>query len=464
MVYARQLLAIRKGMPFPYIREPIMAKLLLKRIHKTKIDTNPLLSTIDRTAQLMKDEHQLHTDVPKDGIMGSLCMAAVIHLGSTKAAKQMISESDGRTQSTDDLMNLLTAAAFLGNLSMVKSLLSRGANVNSRSEYFGAPLQAAIDQGHYDIVLLLLEQGADVNYVGGYGHIHAHVCGDRTALRAASCRNRRSIILLLLEPRYSLKTSGIDYENALLDAAYAGHADLVQFLLAKGTFDSIENMQFKVLLTCSRRGHLRLVQMMLDKGVDVNGEDFECVHALEHAVSSGDVYVVSLLLEKGADLSFAGSGMDAINRAASNGYIPVMQILLDYGANINSVQWKGRPPLFEAAKNRHSSMVRFLLDRGADLEVAECGEDAFFFAVEHGYEEVVHMLVEAGVNVDGPPEYSESEPAPMLYAMRQGHDHIVNLLLELGAKRVDPLQSMWAEKFRNGTYPLQPPPPPLLKP
>ena len=156
--------------------------------------------------------------------------------------------------------------------------------------------------------------------------------------------------------------------------------------------------------------------------------------------------------------------MDAINRAASNGHIHVVQILLDYGANINSVQCRGRTPLFEAARNQHVSMTRFLLDNGADLEFAACSEDALFFAVQHGHEAVVRMLVEAGVNVDGPPEYSESEPAPILIAIAHGHDRMVELLLELGAQKVDPMQSIWAEKFRDGTYSRRSPSSFILKP
>lgn len=37
--------------------------------------------------------------------------------------------------------------------------------------------------------------------------------------------------------------------------------------------------------------------------------------------------------------------------------------------------------------------------------------------------------------------------------MMYGQDRVVKLLLELGAKRVDPLESVWAEKFLDGTYP-----------
>ena len=437
-----------------------MVKMLLMMVNNTRINKNPLILSIRRTAQLTEERDHNELDVPEGTITSALCTAAVMHLGPIEAPNMMVSGSNVCAQTTDDLTNLLTAAAVIGNLNMVKTLLSQGAGIDSESEYFGTPLKAAVIHGQYEVVQTLLGQGANVNYVGGYGHGR----GDGTLLRAAVCRDHGSIVRLLLEPKYDIKTSGIDYENALIDAAFTGGADIEQLLFDKGTFANMPDVQHRVLWAASRFGHPHIVQMMLDNGVDVNAQKIGGTRALECAASSGDALLVSLLLENGAVRDFDGSGMDAINRAASNGHIHMVQILLDYGANINSVQCRGRIPFFEAARNQYMSMMRFLLDNGVDLELAACGEDALCFAIQHGHEAVVRMLVEAGVNVDGPPEYSESEPAPILIAIAHGHGRMVNLLLELGAQKVDPMQSIWAEKFRDGTYPRHPPSPPILKP
>ena len=437
-----------------------MAKLLLERFNSISSDRNSLLSSIHNTSRLLKDGYQQRMDKPMGDIIQALCTAAVFHLGSKATGIRIGEEFNECAQSGDDLESLLTAAALLGNLDLVKSLLGRGTNVNNISKDFGSALQAAVAQEQYQMVLFLLDRGADVNYVGGDGY-----WGEGgTALQTASCKGYGSIVRLLLNPGYKLKTSGVYYEKALLNAARAGHTDLVQFLFENGTFGNLETVQCKVLRLSSSFGHQALVQMMLDQGLDVNVEDIGGVRALESAAFNGHASIVSLLIENGAALTFNGSGLDAINGAAAYGHIKVAEILLDHGADINSVECMGWPPLLEAAKYEQVSMMRLLIDRGADLEVVGCGEYAFSRAVNRGNEEEVRILVEAGVNINGPPEYSETEPAPILSAMMHGQDRMVKTLLELGAKMVDPLQSKWAEKFRDGTYPSRPRTPPLLKP
>ena len=118
-------------------------------------------------------------------------------------------------------------------------------------------------------------------------------------------------------------------------------------------------------------------------------------------------------------------------------------------------------PIWEAAKTQQLDMMRFLLNNGADLQAHVCGDYAFSRAVIQGHEQVVGILAEAGVSVDGPPD--DTELSPILNAMIQGRGNMVKLLLELGAKPVNPLKSAWAEKFLNGTYPLSPSPEPLLR-
>ncbi len=68
-----------------------MAKLFLKRVENAAIDRTPLLFTIYRTAQLREDTYQQHIDLSSGDITKALCMAAVIHPGSSKAAELIIS-------------------------------------------------------------------------------------------------------------------------------------------------------------------------------------------------------------------------------------------------------------------------------------------------------------------------------------------------------------------------------------
>lgn len=200
--------------------------------------------------------------------------------------------------------------------------------------------------------------------------------------------------------------------------------------------------------------------MMLGEGLDVNGKSLGGSSHLHLAALYGHGLVVSLLLERGAKIEYNRHNLQAIHWAATTGHEEVVQILLDNGANINSSRHRGLTPLGVAAKNQQLSMMRFLLDKGADLAVKECGHDALQRAVRQGHEQVVRILAEAGVSVDAARGHCGP---PLLIAMVYGQESMVKVLLELGATPIDPLESDLRAKFLDGTYPIPPSPSPILK-
>ena len=116
MILARQLIVKRKRVPFPYIRRPIMSKLLLKRVHDPSINDNLLILVIREIPELTFDIPDEDLKQSKNGIKYLLCTAAVCHLGSLKIAQSMASESYEQTQMIHILNHLLTATAWLGSL------------------------------------------------------------------------------------------------------------------------------------------------------------------------------------------------------------------------------------------------------------------------------------------------------------------------------------------------------------
>ena len=331
MILARQLIAKRKRVPFPYIKRPIMSNILLKRVDNPSITDNLLIQVIRKIAESTFDVPDDHRKLSKNGIKYLLCTAAVCHLGSLKTAQLMTSESYEQTQTIHVLNHLLTATAFLGSLERLDALVSKGALVNSVSDYFGTPLQAAARRGHREMVMHLLKQGADVNCLCGDDVLFRSEAyrEEGTALRSATRRNHDSIVRLLLDPVHGLKTSGADYENAIMDASYAGHTEMVRLLLERGNFTNRLKLQYEIFWSACRYGHTQLVQIMLDEGLDVNATQLGGSRALESAAYYGHASIVFLLFENGADLKYDGNEWHAIHAAASNGHQEIVQILLD---------------------------------------------------------------------------------------------------------------------------------------
>ena len=461
IILSRLLIAERKRIPFPYIQRPLMSGLLLRNFDNSRFDDNPLMSALRRIAEsIISIFHGKHIELPKEGIKSILCTAAVNHLGSRGAGHLMALQSYGQTQTTHGTDDLLTAAALLGNIKVLEAVLFTGVEITSVSKYLGTPLQAAAAQGHLEMVLYLLKRGVDGNYVCGDDVLFGRESfSDKgTALRSASRRDRRMIVRILLWPAYNLKCSGTDYENAVIDAAYAGHTDMVKFLLEMGTFPYKSKMLYEILETACRFGHIRLVSNMLAEGLNIQGGGSR---ALESAAHFGHGQVVRLLSKKGCNPSYDYIHHSAIHAAARNGHQEIVQMLLDKGVDVNSDGFLRLTPLFQAAKTQQLSMMRFLLKNGADLQVGRCGDAAFFRAVNLGHEQVVRLLAEAGVSVDGVPD--GLDPPPIVNAMIHGQEKMIQLLLELGARWVNFRTSVWAKKYKIVTHPLLQSPKPLLK-
>ncbi|KAK3295306.1 ankyrin repeat-containing domain protein [Chaetomium fimeti] len=95
---------------------------------------------------------------------------------------------------------------------------------------------------------------------------------------------------------------------------------------------------------------------------------------------------------------------------------------------VHALDERGRTPLLWAACGGSLSVVRLLLDRGADPNhVDEAGDNAVIIAFSRGYAEVALELLERGASIE--PSVAESA---LIQAAGRGHCGVVQLLLDRG--------------------------------
>ena len=190
------------------------------------------------------------------------------------------------------------------------------------------------------------------------------------------------------------------------------------------------------LMTAARAGPPDAVRVLLDAGADPNArEETSGQTAVMWAAARNNGPAVDLLAERGADLHVRTSGppaprsgsyfrsppptsFTALLFAVRAGAIDATRFLLDAGADVDDRLSDGQSALVVAAANAHWELADYLLDRGADPNLAGAGWNALHQTVRTRRPnpsggvagpiptgsvesiDVVHKLIARGVDVD----------------------------------------------------------------
>lgn len=143
----------------------------------------------------------------------------------------------------------------------------------------------------------------------------------------------------------------------------------------------------------SSKGTVSGVERLLIDGADVN--DFSPTHGtpLRGAAESGNIEMVTYLLDKGADIDL---GSPLVGAAWSN-HLGIATLLLTEGARVNNGGWNEDSPLDVATRNHHEEMVTLLLAAKANPDGDGRGEPLWRAAFQ-GYDSIVLQLLNAGAN------------------------------------------------------------------
>ena len=130
-------------------------------------------------------------------------------------------------------------------------------------------------------------------------------------------------------------------------------------------------------LAACRVGDLGRLEREIKKDSSIVHRDYRCgktgdtVSLLYIAVVERHVELTRLLIEKGADVNYTlkkNGRATVLAFAAEKGVIEIVRLLIDNGAKVNQASKKGSTPLFWAAWEGHTEIVKFLLANDADPE------------------------------------------------------------------------------------------------
>lgn len=336
--------------------------------------------------------------------------------------------------------NPLQVASNNGDLAIVQILLDAGIDVNRKGGEHGTALVAACRCGSTNVVKLLLESDADLNI---------QECGlFDNALQTACEADNADIALLLLEHKAEPNLHGGWYGSALHAAFSKGNELIISALLTKGADIKYRGGEYCSILQAAVASENEVaVKVALERGLSANEKGGEFTYPLLRAtaIDTCPDSIVRLLLDNGADpnLEREGDGYsDQIFRTALQHEPSVSKasLLLDAGAKLDTVSgWLGtalHAAICNNEGNQDSSIIKFLIDRGADVNKnSDVAGSPLCCAIKQSEFDIVRLLLGAGADLHSVDNVGHSA-LHMTICQSQAGIELFDYCVDLGA---DPL-------------------------
>ena len=329
----------------------------------------------------------------------------------------------------------LHLCARTGRPEAVKALVANGALVDPIESWRGqTPLMWAAAEGHADAIRVLAEAGADVNARSSIVQWERQRTaeprdkwlppGGLTPLLFAARDGRVEGARALLDAGADVNVVDPDRHTALIIALINGHFDVARLLIERGADVNMQDKVGRTALYAAVDGHtapasnrpapretddetssLEVIRLLLAKGASVDaplraqapyrtkldrgGDGVLGIGTtpLIRAAKSADVPVIRLLLEHGANAKAATrNGVSTVMMAANvsareedmtgraktqKEIIESITLLMAAGATVSGNDTQGRTAAHGAALWGLTDVVRFLHEKGADLNAVD---------------------------------------------------------------------------------------------
>jgi len=265
-------------------------------------------------------------------------------------------------------------------------------------------LEEACNKNFYKTAKELVERGADP-----YKHTNNSVLS-----LAASHEDLKLLKFLISKTSY---INNIDYFRLLHIASYTNNIKLLRYILKFDIGEEIHSYYNPFSDACKNE-YIEFVRILIDEAWDkIN--NIEKQRGLLEACKKDNYELIKLLIENDVKCTAV-----AFSNACKNGNMDAITLLVDNCINPIASYNMG---LKEASKVGHIEIVKYLIDKGTDINYNNSG--SFIWAVKKKHINIVKLLLKNGANIQA------NDNLSLKTACEKGNEYvdIVKLLLENGA-------------------------------
>lgn len=222
-------------------------------------------------------------------------------------------------------------------------------------------LFAAAEKGEFETVRTLLTQYPDMKDVrrnGGWTLLHMSF-------------NSRELIEYLIDNGADIEARSDGQWTPLHSQAYSGHADGVEVLLEQGADPEAKHaFGMTPLINAIRWNRIEAAEVLVAKGANVNAANTLGRTPLMLSAVEGYTELAELFLKNSADIRAKDLNYQrtALHFAALNGHLDIVSMLIDKGADIDEADAAGKTPLAYAGQYGHEKVAMLLKSSGAKGE------------------------------------------------------------------------------------------------
>ncbi|MEJ2173297.1 MAG: ankyrin repeat domain-containing protein [Woeseiaceae bacterium] len=365
--------------------------------------------------------------------------------------------------------DVITAAKD-ADLSQLKAALDReGTDVNAAQGDGATALAWAAYHDDEEAVDLLLRAGADPGAANDYGVAPLHL----------ACTNRNdAIIAKLIKADADVDGAKWNGETPLMTCVRTGAAAGVNALLAAGANPNVKETREDQtpLMWAAAKGHADIVKALVARGARTDAQS--------KLIPAQEPFVIEVPSSFGRNFPKpvrfreASGGFTPLLFAAQSGNVEIAKALLDAGAEIDFATLEEGSALVIAVAAGHEDFARYLLERGADPNIADgWGVTALHYTAHEGLlilngyartntdhlgwqrsntPALIKPLLDAGANVEArvtasfsfldneflrgnedPPQIDPTGATPLLLAAASGDVESMRILFEQGKADIE---------------------------